>query len=91
MTKDFEKPYVIFYPLADRTGKFMPVNKAVRNIQGNKHSGTMEWRGDIMIAKFRGGVDDPFSSLIDIHMADFPILKNYLMRNGPAAEASRSH
>ena len=89
MIKNFEKPYIIFYPLADRAGKSMPVNEAIRNIQGNSYSGTTEWRGDIIIAKFRGGAGDPFSSLIDISMADFPILKNYLMRNGPAAEVSR--
>ena len=89
MTKNFEKPYIIFYPLADRAGKPMPANEAIRNIQGNNYSGTTEWKGDIIIAKFRGGVGDPFSSIIDISMADFPILKNYLMRNGPEAEASK--
>lgn len=88
MTKNFEKPYIIFYPLADRSGKAMPINEAIRNIQGKNYSESIMWRGDIVIAKFRGGVGDPFSSLINISMADFPILKNYLLRKGPESEAS---
>ena len=89
MTKNFEKPYIIFYPLVDRTGNFMPANEAILNIQGNNNPGTTAWKGDIIIAKFRGGVGDPFSSIIDISMADFAILKNYLLRGGPKAEASQ--
>ncbi|KDQ31340.1 hypothetical protein PLEOSDRAFT_1075449 [Pleurotus ostreatus PC15] len=40
---------------------------------------TSAWRGNILVAKYR---DNPFSSMMNASIADFPILKNYLMTHG---------
>jgi len=56
-----------------------PINKCIREIQGKKYIESAAWRGDIVIAKYR---ESPFSSMIDATMADFPLLKNYLMTHG---------
>lgn len=56
-----------------------PINKCIRDIQGRAFREDCAWRGNIIIAKYR---DNPFSSLIHASMADFPILKNYLLTHG---------
>ncbi|KAH8118491.1 hypothetical protein DFH11DRAFT_676999 [Phellopilus nigrolimitatus] len=86
MTKSFANPYIIFYPVVSRTGAPFPINKAIREIQGRSFIEENAWRGNIVIAKYRGGGSDPFMSLIDISMADFPILKNYLLNRGPTGQ-----
>lgn len=53
-----------------------PINKSIREIQGQAYKEEYAWRGNIVIAKY---CDNPFSSMIDTSMADFPILKNYLL------------
>jgi hypothetical protein len=55
------------------------INKSVRDIQGRAFKEEHAWRGNIVIAKY---CDNPFSSMIDASMADFPILKNYLLTHG---------
>ncbi|KAF9076830.1 hypothetical protein BDP27DRAFT_1209367 [Rhodocollybia butyracea] len=81
MNRKFAAPYIIFYPVVSRDGMSFPVNRTIREIQGRRlHEGDeSEWRGNVVIAKYR---DNPFSSLIDASMADFPILKNYLSTHG---------
>lgn len=46
---------------------------------GRNYKEQSAWRGNIVIAKYR---ESPFSSMTDATMADFPILKNYLMTHG---------
>ncbi|KAK7060141.1 hypothetical protein VNI00_000905 [Paramarasmius palmivorus] len=79
MNRKFANPYIIFYPVVSRDGMPFPVNKAIRDIQGRAFREDLAWRGNIIVAKYR---DNPFSSMIDASMADFPILKNYLMTHG---------
>ncbi|TDL29799.1 hypothetical protein BD410DRAFT_834050 [Rickenella mellea] len=82
MTRSFANPYILFYPVRPRPGTFFPLNKAIREIQGI-HSEQPAWKGNIVIAKYRGGADDPFMALLDATMADFPILKNFLSMSTP--------
>lgn len=86
MTKKFARPYIIFYPIFSRTGAPFPINKAIREIQGRNYREETAWRGNILVAKYRGEGTDPFASMIDISMADFPILKNYLSTRGTSAQ-----
>ncbi|KAL4264197.1 hypothetical protein AB1N83_004563 [Pleurotus pulmonarius] len=79
MNRKFAYPYIIFYPTVSRDGMLFPINKSVREIQGPAFKEEVAWRGNIIVAKYR---DNPFSSMIDASMADFPILKNYLMTHG---------
>lgn len=72
--------------LVSRTGVPFPINKAIREIQGRSFNEENAWRGNIVIAKYRGGGVDPFMSLIDISMADFPIIKNHFLHRGPTAQ-----
>ena len=86
MTRPFPNPYIIFYPVLPRPGTTLPINKTIREIQGRSFSEYDAWRGNVVIAKFRGGGSDPFANLMDISMADFPILKNYLSTRGPMGQ-----
>lgn len=79
MNRKFANPYIIFYPTVSRDGIPFSVNKCIREIQGRTFREEDAWRGNIVAAKYR---DSPFSSLMDASMADFPILKNYLMTHG---------
>ncbi|KII95987.1 hypothetical protein PLICRDRAFT_170575 [Plicaturopsis crispa FD-325 SS-3] len=84
MNKKFANPYCIFYPIISRDGMPFPVNKCIREIQGRAFREDAAWRGNIIIAKYR---DSPFTSMVDASMADFPILKNYLLTH-PAPQSS---
>jgi len=79
MIRMFANPYIIFYPTVSRDGMPFPVNRCIREIQGKNYKEQCAWRGNIVIAKYR---ESPFSSMIHATMADFPILKNYLMTHG---------
>ncbi|THU83928.1 hypothetical protein K435DRAFT_733658 [Dendrothele bispora CBS 962.96] len=79
MNRKFTEPYIIFYPVVSRDGMPFPINKAIRDIQGRAFVEENAWRGNIIVAKYR---DNPFTSMIDASMADFPILKNYLLTHG---------
>lgn len=79
MIRKFTNPYIIFYPIVSRDGMEFPINKSIRDIQGRGFKEEVAWRGNILIAKYR---DNPFSSMMDASMADFPILKNYLFTHG---------
>ncbi|KAI4521626.1 hypothetical protein EV122DRAFT_271784 [Schizophyllum commune] len=79
MNRKFTQPYVIFYPVVSRDGMPFPVNKCVREIQGRSYREELAWRGNIIVAKYR---DSPFTSMVDASMADFPIIKNYLLTHG---------
>ena len=75
MNRKFANPYVIFYPVLSRDGMTFPINKCLKEIQGvNYHEG-LAWRGDIVIAKY---CDEQLSALVNVTMADFPLLKSYL-------------
>jgi hypothetical protein len=86
MNKKFANPYILFYPVLSRDGMPFPINKCIRDIQGKSFKEQVAWRGNLVIAKYR---DNPFSSMIDASMADFPILKNYLLTHGCPRPVSR--
>ncbi|KAJ4000528.1 hypothetical protein F5050DRAFT_1562731 [Lentinula boryana] len=79
MNRKFACPYIIFYPVISRDGMPFPINKAIKDIQGQAYNEEHAWRGHIVVGKYR---DNPFTSMMDISMADFPILKNYLEMHG---------
>jgi hypothetical protein len=80
MNRKFANPYIIFFPFVSRDGMPFPINKCVREIQGRSFTEEACWRGNLVIAKYRGST---WTSFIDASMADFPILKNYLMTHNP--------
>ncbi|KAF4619962.1 hypothetical protein D9613_005447 [Agrocybe pediades] len=79
MSRTFASPYIIFYPVRSRDGMPFPINKTIRDIQGRGFREEVAWRGNIVVAKYRG---DAFTSLVNASMADFPILRNYLLTHG---------
>jgi hypothetical protein len=85
MNKKFTHPYVIFYPVISRDGMPFPINKCIREIQARSFREATAWRGNIVIAKYR---ESPFSSMVNGSIADFPILRNYLMTHGAPSQAS---
>ncbi|KAI9061806.1 hypothetical protein FKP32DRAFT_1531461, partial [Trametes sanguinea] len=76
----FSKPYILFYPLISRDGMPFPVNSCIRAMQGKTFDKQNAWEGDIIIAKYS---DLQYSEMIDASMADFPIIKNYLLTHRP--------
>lgn len=89
MTRTFANPYIIFYPVIPRIGDSFPVNRTIRDIQGGNFNEDRAWRGNIVVAKYRSGGVDPFLSMIDISMADFPLLRNYFLNHEPNAQVGR--
>ncbi|KAG6877502.1 hypothetical protein C0992_009827 [Termitomyces sp. T32_za158] len=87
MNRKFTNPYIIFYPIVSRDGMPFPINKSIREIQGRGFREENAWRGNIVIAKYR---DNPFSSMVDTSMADFAILRNYLMTHGAPRQLNSS-
>lgn len=75
MNKKFTTPYIIFYPTVSRDGMPFPINKCVREIQGRFYREALAWRGNVIVAKYK---DTDYTSMVDVSMADFPIVKNYL-------------
>lgn len=76
MNKKFTNPYIVFYPVVSRDGMRFPVNKIIKDFQQRGYSEQNAWRGNIVVAKYR---DNPFSSMVNASMADFPLLKNYFL------------
>jgi hypothetical protein len=74
MHKTFSQPYIIFYPVISKDGMAFPINQAIRAMQEEKFDESVAWRGDIIIAKF---CNNPFTSMINASMADFPLVKNF--------------
>ncbi|KAL0949808.1 hypothetical protein HGRIS_009843 [Hohenbuehelia grisea] len=87
MNLKFAKPYIIFYPVLSKDGQAFPVNKNVQEMKGtaSRHEGA--WRGNLIIAKYdisKGPTGPtPFPSMINASMADFPLIKNYLITHAP--------
>ncbi|GJE96053.1 hypothetical protein PsYK624_122460 [Phanerochaete sordida] len=58
MTKDFDNPFIIFYPTRSKDGMPFPVNVCVSTSQKSKMPETIHkkkrWRGDIVVAKLKG-------------------------------------
>ncbi|KAF9779549.1 hypothetical protein BJ322DRAFT_363170 [Thelephora terrestris] len=80
MNKKFENPYVIYYPVLSRDGMPFPVNEFLKKEQGASFRETHAWRGNLVVAKYR---DERHSTPMNATMADFPLLKNYLITHSP--------
>lgn len=80
MHTPFNHPFIIFYPTVSRDGMPFPINECVREIQneGRTYLEAKAWRGTIIVAKYK---DTNFSAMADASMADFAILKNYLLQH----------
>lgn len=87
MNRKFAAPYIFFYPIISRDGMPFPVNRAIRHIQGPAFEEDQAWRGNIVVAKYR---DNPFTSMMDASMADFPIVKNFLLTHGSPGQVCSS-
>ncbi len=79
MNRMFANPYIIFYPVVSRDGMPFPLNRSIREIQGRSFKKEVAWRGNIIAMKYHNNL---FSSMMDASMADFPLLKNYLLMHG---------
>ena len=79
MSKDFNDPYLVFYPVVSRDGMPFPINKSIQGIQGKAYSEEYAWRGDILVIKSDGSIG---TNPCDISMADFPIIKNWFLTHG---------
>ncbi|KAJ7265848.1 hypothetical protein B0H12DRAFT_172826 [Mycena haematopus] len=77
MNKKFAHPYIVYYATISRDGMPFPINKSIRDIQGPDFKEKYAWRGNIIIGKC-SSYDQPFTSMMDASMADFPILKNFI-------------
>ena len=80
MHTPFHQPFIIFYPTVSRDGMPFPINECVREIQseGGTYLEANAWRGTIVIAKYS---DLDFSAVAHASMADFPVLKNWLLQH----------
>jgi len=87
MTKKFANPYIIFYPVVSRDGMPFPINKCIKEIQARAFKEETGWRGNIVVAKY---AESTFTNLMDASMADFPIIKNYLMTHDSPLSAPQS-
>lgn len=67
------------YPTVSRDGMPFPINKSIQDIQRRAFKEEHAWRGNIVVAKYR---ENPFSSMVNASMSDFPILKNYFLTHG---------
>ena len=86
MNRKFANPYVIFYPVLSRDGVAFPINKCLKEIQGANYHEGLAWRGDVVIAKYR---DEQLSALVNVTMADIPLLMSYLSTHySPAVSVS---
>lgn len=81
MNKNFDEPYVIFYPIVSRDGIPFPVNKLAKELQGTLFNEPSAWRGNLIIAKYR---NLEYTVMKNASMADFPLIKNYLSNHGCA-------
>ena len=77
MTKKFATPFVVFYPTVSRDGMPFPINKCIKEVQGDKYQEAKAWRGNVVVAKYR---DQEYASMMDATMADFPIVKIWLSK-----------
>ncbi|KIY45984.1 hypothetical protein FISHEDRAFT_66747 [Fistulina hepatica ATCC 64428] len=81
MSRKFSNPYIIFYPAISEDRMEFPINRVIREIQGSAFREAVAWRGNIIVGKYSDH-NDPFASLTSTTMADYPIVKNYLLHHG---------
>lgn len=78
--RNFQYPYVVFFPILSQSGAPFPVNLNIKEIQGRSFKETVAWRGDIVVAKYS---DQPYGTLMDCAMSDYPMIKNWLTHHTP--------
>ena len=77
MNRPFATPFIIFYPYVSRDGQPFGINKGIRKLKHKSIPDGHCWHGNLIIAKFS---DQQFSAYIDATMADYPIIKNWLLK-----------
>lgn len=85
MSRNLPNPYAIFYPVISRDGMPFPVNKCVQEIQGRAFREDVAWRGNLVVAKF---TDTTYSVMVDVSMADFPLIKNWFLTHHSPVKVS---
>ncbi|GJE91678.1 hypothetical protein PsYK624_078280 [Phanerochaete sordida] len=76
MNQGFAKPYILYYGAVSRDGMSFPVNRYCHGLQGaDFFQRDRAWRGNLVIVKY---ADPEYSAMMNISIADFPIVKNYL-------------
>ena len=73
------RPYIVFYAVESQDGRPFPVNKTVREIQGDWFRAEYAWRGDLVVAKY---LDSDLSDITHATIADYPLVRNWLRHHG---------
>ncbi|KAF8583982.1 hypothetical protein K439DRAFT_1184725 [Ramaria rubella] len=79
--RNFQYPYVVFFPIVSQNGGSFPTNLTIRDIQGRGFRESYAWKGDIVVAKYW---DQPFGTIMDCAMSDYPMIKNWFMLHSPS-------
>ncbi|KAF8511200.1 hypothetical protein JB92DRAFT_2935944 [Gautieria morchelliformis] len=69
--RNFQYPYVVFFPVISQNGGQFPTNFTLRDIQGRNYRDSNSWKGDIVVAKYW---DHPFGLIMDCAMSDYPMI-----------------
>ncbi|EPS94021.1 hypothetical protein FOMPIDRAFT_1135053 [Fomitopsis schrenkii] len=77
MRVPFATPFIVFYPSVSRDGMPFEVNQGICQIKEKMVPDARSWRGSLLVAKFR---DQQYSEYMNMSMADFPIIKNWLSK-----------
>ncbi|KAF7789317.1 hypothetical protein EIP86_000261 [Pleurotus ostreatoroseus] len=79
MKKKFDCPYIIFFPVVSRDNLPFPINQFAQKQLGYRFQEPRAWRGNLVIVKY---ANPDYTQMMNISMADFPLVKNYLTYNG---------
>lgn len=79
MNRKFDQPYAIFFPAVSSDGHPFPINKYAKLVQDKSFREDWAWRGNLVVVKY---ADIAYSAMVDISMADFPLIKNYISTYG---------
>lgn len=80
MKNPFHRPFIAFYPVVSRDGMDFPLNKHLRGVHRVSSANVHAWRGDIVVGKYQ---DLEYSAMVDMSIADFPLIKNYFVTHSP--------
>ena len=79
MPRKLDERFIVFYAVVSVNGEEFDVNEWIKEIQEGRYREDVAWRGDIVIAKY---CDNPFTTIIDMSIADYPLIKNFLRTHG---------
>ncbi|KAL6304375.1 hypothetical protein BKA93DRAFT_733391, partial [Sparassis latifolia] len=76
MHRPLPNPYGIFTPGMSNNGLPFTRNKCISSMVGSRLPNNTDWKGDIIIVKYR---DNTHQDFLDLTMSEFPIVKNYFI------------